>query len=56
MSTSGKSKPHRQSALPANVPRILAELREFAAANSQAREADYRPVSAGAPKLVLRGK
>lgn len=55
MSTSCKSNSIRQPVLPANVPRMLAELRELAAANGRPPVAD-RPIRAGAPILVLRGK
>lgn len=57
MATIGESKSHKQPVLAANVPRILAELHQLAAATmARSPATDRRASSAGAPTMVIRGK
>ena len=54
--SSGKSKANQQPVLAANVPRILAELHQLAAANTRAPLTANRANSADASAMVIRGK
>lgn len=56
MATSGKSKASQQQVLAANVPRILAELHQLAAANGSKPLAISRSGDSISPAMVIRGK
>ena len=56
MSNSGKSKSDRQPALRANVPQILVELHQLAAANASRPLPESRASVSFVQTMVIRGK
>jgi hypothetical protein len=56
MATSGKSQASQQPVLAANVPRILAELHQLAAANGSKPLPNSRSGDSISPAMVIRGK
>jgi hypothetical protein len=56
VSSGDKSKPNRKPVLTANVPQILAELHQLAAANACKPLAESRSSGSIATELVIRGK